>query len=82
MMARLKLVPRTRNKKRDDDYPRRQRVKQLGWMLYITEGYIANLQHALAVNAYTLDAASLRVIKAGMKDAQFIALDIRKELAK
>lgn len=29
------------------------RQRELSWMLYITEGYIANLSHALAVNCVT-----------------------------
>jgi hypothetical protein len=29
------------------------RQRELAWMLYITEGYIANLSHALAINCVT-----------------------------
>lgn len=29
------------------------RQRELAWMLYITEGYIANMAHALAVNCVT-----------------------------
>lgn len=34
-------------------YQRRQR--ELAWVLYITEGYISNLEHALAVNCVTFE---------------------------
>ncbi len=29
------------------------RQRELAWMLYITEGYLANIAHALAVNCVT-----------------------------
>jgi hypothetical protein len=32
------------------------RQRELAWMLYITEGHIANMQHALDINCVTFDA--------------------------
>ena len=31
------------------------RQRELAWILYVTEGYIANLEHALAVNCVTFE---------------------------
>jgi hypothetical protein len=37
-------------------------VMECGWILYITEGWIANTNHALTVNAYTMDDEVLMLI--------------------
>lgn len=60
--------------------PQQQRQRELAWMLYITEGYIANVEHALAVNAYTLDNRALRTMRFAQKQADAISVDLRAEM--
>lgn len=44
--------------------------RELAWLLYISEGYLANLDHALAVNAVTMEAGDLDVIDAVRERAE------------
>jgi hypothetical protein len=39
------------------------RQRELAWMLYITEGYLANLAHALAVNGVTFGPSDATAIQ-------------------
>lgn len=54
-----------------------RRQRELAWMLYITEGYIGNVKHALAVNAYTLDFAALAIMGKAAASAEEVAADLR-----
>jgi hypothetical protein len=44
--------------------------RELAWLLYISEGYLANLDHAMAVNAVTMEAGDLAVIAAVRERAE------------
>jgi hypothetical protein len=55
-----------------------QRQRELSWLLCITEGYAANVQHALAVNAYTLDPAALALMDRITQAAEITGQDIRR----
>ena len=44
--------------------------RELAWLLYISEGYLANLDHALTVNAVTMEAGDLAVIDAVRERAE------------
>ena len=54
--------------------------RELAWLLYITEGYAANISHALAVNAYTLHPRALRIMRAQLRRAEQACLDLRRDL--
>ena len=60
--------------------PAQATQRELSWLLYITEGYIANVNHALAINAYTTSPRALRVMARAMKAAEGTARDTRLEL--
>lgn len=53
---------------------------ELSWILRITCGYQANLSHALAVNAYTLDRRHLRMIKRLQDQVAVLEEELRIEL--
>lgn len=36
-----------------------QRQRELAWLLYITEGYIANVEHAVTINCVTFNAKDM-----------------------
>lgn len=72
----LKLVKRRHRAPSPDQ----QTQRELSWLLYITEGYIANVEHALVINGYTLNKRALRVMHWAQKDAQAISRDIRREM--
>lgn len=41
---------------------RQQFQRELAWLLYISEGYVGNLTHAAAVNAFTLPEEDLDML--------------------
>lgn len=57
-----------------------RRQRELAWLLYITEGYIANVANALQVNGATLDRRALATMKNAMRNAENTAREIRAEL--
>ena len=56
------------------------RQRELSWALYVTEGYVANIAHLQAVNAYTMTRADLQIIKQARKQAEDIALMLREAM--
>lgn len=70
-----RLRKNARNRKRTVS-PDQQRQRELAWMLYITEGYIANVEHAVTVNSYTLDRKTLSL----MRHVQRMADDCGRQL--
>lgn len=54
-----------------------RRQRELAWLLYITEGYAANVRHALTVNAYTLDRTALRGMHQAIRGAESTAQNLR-----
>lgn len=59
-----------------------QTQRERAWALYITEGYVANITHLEAVNAYTLNRQALAAITRAKKAAEHAASDLRRELSK
>jgi len=57
-----------------------QRQRELAWLLFITEGYAANVQHALTVNAYTLDPAALALMGRITQAAEITGQEIRRHM--
>jgi hypothetical protein len=57
-----------------------RRHRELAWALYVAEGYAANLRNALTVNAYTLDRAALRTLRACLQGAEQHCKALRAEL--
>lgn len=57
-----------------------QRQRELAWLLYISEGYAANVAHALAVNAYTLDPAVLALMDRMVQAAETTGQEIRQHM--
>ncbi len=60
--------------------PQQQRQRELAWLLCITEGYAANVQHALTVNAYTLDPEVLALMDRITRAAEITGQEIRQHL--
>jgi hypothetical protein len=80
---RLKDVAAARNRyhKHTRIYSQAQlRQHELSWLLYITEGYRANVAHALAVNAYTLTRADLQIVHQTLRQAEDIANGLRESM--
>ena len=46
------------------------RQQQLAWNLYLSEGVVANLEHALRTNCFCLTAADVRAMKEQLRNAQ------------
>ena len=59
-----------------------QRQRELSWLLCITEGYAANVQHALTVNGYTLDREALALMARIVQAAELTGRDIRQMMRK
>ena len=57
--------------------PQQSEQRELSWLLYITEGYIANLEHALTVNAYTLKPSALGLMRGARRRANETAKALR-----
>lgn len=55
--------------------------RELAWLLYIAEGYLANLDHALVVNAVTMEASDLAVIDGVRERAETNANELREILS-
>jgi hypothetical protein len=55
-------APRTQLARREKFSREAIRQQQLAWYLYITEGHLANLRHARAVNNFDLYTADVEVI--------------------
>lgn len=51
--------------------------RELAWLLYVTEGYIASVVTAVAVNSFTLDNRALSVMQNALKDAEKTSASIR-----
>ena len=60
-------------------FPQR-RQRELAWLLYITEGYIANAEHALAVNCVTFDGDDGAVVQRLIDSAAASAAQLRQHL--
>jgi hypothetical protein len=70
-------------KPRKDKKPRsisEMRQKELAWMLYITEAYVANLRHAKAVNCISFSKSELRSINTLIDRANLNARELRDQL--
>lgn len=59
---------------------KQSRQREVSWALYCTEGYIGNLAHLQAVNAYTMTKADLRLISQAKKSAEVTAQLLREAL--
>jgi hypothetical protein len=62
--------------------PAQRRQRELAWLLFITEGYVANVAHALAVNAYTLEREALAKIKHAHETADKLVVQLRTALTR
>lgn len=61
-------MPRNRKHKlvsaREEKFtPNAIRQQQLAWLIYITEGYLANLRHALTVNNFCMYTDDIQAVK-------------------
>ncbi len=59
-----------------------RRARELNWALYITEGYVANLNHAVEVNAFTLQKDALAALKEVHAEAEQLAIKVRELIAR
>lgn len=50
--------------------PAQRQQRELAWLMYITAGYLGNLQHAQAVNAYTLPTQQLDLLQDMVDDVE------------
>lgn len=53
------------------------RQRELAWLLYITEGYLANASHALAVNCVTFNQTDAALVERAIDRAQETADELR-----
>ena len=58
--------------------PEAIRQQQLAWFLFITEGYLANLQHALAVNNFCMYTDDIAAIERVAGNVELRLADMRK----
>jgi hypothetical protein len=63
-------MAKRRPKARKSASPAQQQQRELAWLMYITAGYLSNLHHAQAVNAYTLPKHQLDMLQDMRDDAQ------------
>lgn len=69
-----------RKPKKTPATPAQRRQRELAWRLYITEGYAANVSHALAVNAYTLDQSALAAMGQALAGAEATCIRLRRAM--
>jgi len=55
------------------------RVQQQAWYLWIAEGYLANLRHALQTNNFALLNADVRLVKRMIRAQESVVAAIRAE---
>jgi hypothetical protein len=74
------------DKRKDKSLPRRRRftltelrVQQMAWYLWIAEGYLANLRHALQANNFALMNADVRLVKRMIRNQEQVVATIRAE---
>jgi hypothetical protein len=72
--------------RKDKSLPRKKRftlteirVQQLAWYLWIAEGYLANLRHALQVNNFALMNADVRLVRRMIRNQEQVVAAIRAE---
>lgn len=68
-------------KKQDGTFLQR-RIRELGWALYVSEGYAANLRNIVVANAYTMSNRELAPIKKALGVAEEVCTDLRAEIAR
>lgn len=66
---------RNAQKKRPSQEQARQR--ELSWALYVTEGYVANLHHLMAVNVATMNVDDLKIVQMACRQAENISRALR-----
>ena len=54
-----------------------RRQRELAWMLYVTEGYIANMNHALTVNCVTFNESDKKEAMFGIAKAEATSKRLR-----
>lgn len=83
MTARLKLVPHPRPSRTVPFGSSRSKraQQQIAWAIYISEGYLANLHHALANNAGELTGTQKHELRIAIQRAKQNVYDIRELLS-
>lgn len=81
-MAHANVVPFPRRPQRKPTTMAQWRQRELAWILYITEGYHANLAKALAVNCVTFDSGDLTLVANAVARAEMTAKSLRALLAR
>lgn len=59
-----------------------RRARELNWAIYIASGFVANLEHALSVNAYTMDRPALSLLNKVKKVNEQLLEEMKKESKK
>lgn len=62
--------------------PAQARHRELAWMLYITEGFRANVISACTVNTYTLDERTLAIMHKIEREAERACEQLRREIGR
>jgi hypothetical protein len=73
-------MARTRKTKKLAASIYQMRQRELAWILYVTEGYIANLEHALAVNCVTFENSDHDAVAEMISAAREQADNLREAL--
>lgn len=76
----IRLQPRReRPKQPKSGESRTQRAhRQIAWALYITEGYAANMRHALDFNSYDCDGKQKAQMREAIAAAEIQAIKLRR----
>ena len=81
-MANANLIPFPSRRQRKPASLAQWRQRELAWILYITEGYHANLAKALAVNCVTFENEDHDLVAAAISQAEATADSLRALLAR
>ena len=81
-MAHANVVPFPRRPQRKPTTMAQWRQRELAWILYITEGYHANLAKALAVNCVTFENEDHDLVAEAVAQAEATAESLRALLAR
>lgn len=72
LKTRQRFQQQHTDKKKKGPSQAQSRQRELAWAMYVTGGYIGNLKHLLAVNAYTMSKDDIAVVKLAIQQAQGI----------
>jgi hypothetical protein len=76
----IRVIPKKAEPAKPTRSPALRRQQELAWLLYITEGFIANVEHAERMNIFHLDRKDCAVLRQMKKEAETSAALLRKRM--